>query len=72
MVVLVVVLIGGLDSLAGCIAGGLVLAIGENLANYYLSPYLPGIGSIFGVILILAILLFRPNGIFGAKPVERV
>jgi len=72
MVVLVVVLIGGLDSLAGCIAGGLVLAIGENLANYYLSHYLPGIGSIFGVLLILAILLLRPNGIFGAKPVERV
>jgi branched-chain amino acid transport system permease protein len=72
MVVLIVVLIGGLDSLAGCIVGGLILAIGENLANYYLSPYLPGIGSIFGVILILIILLIRPFGIFGNKPVERV
>jgi branched-chain amino acid transport system permease protein len=72
MVVLVVVLIGGLDSLAGCIVGGLTLAIGENLANYYLSPYVPGIGSIFGVVLILLILLFRPNGIFSAKPVERI
>jgi branched-chain amino acid transport system permease protein len=72
MVVLVVVLIGGLDSLVGCVVGGLVLAIGENVANYYLSPYIPGIGSIFGVILILLILLFRPNGIFGAKPVERI
>jgi branched-chain amino acid transport system permease protein len=72
LVVLVVVLIGGMDSLAGCIAGGLVLAIGNNLSSYYLDPYLPGISSIFGVILILLILLFRPNGIFGFKPVERV
>jgi branched-chain amino acid transport system permease protein len=72
MVVLVVVLIGGMDSIAGCIAGGLILAIGQNLANYYLSTYLPGIGNVFGLIVILIILLFRPNGIFGAKPVERV
>jgi branched-chain amino acid transport system permease protein len=72
LVVLVVVLIGGMDSLSGCIAGGLVLAIGNNLSSYYLDPYLPGVSSIFGVILILLILLFRPNGIFGFKPVERV
>jgi branched-chain amino acid transport system permease protein len=72
MVVLVVVLLGGMDSVIGCIVGGLVLAVGENLANYYLGLYLPGIDSIFGVILILLILLFRPNGLFGTKPVERV
>jgi branched-chain amino acid transport system permease protein len=72
MVVLVVVLIGGMDSLVGCIFGGLLLAIGENLANYYLSQYLPGVGSIFGVILILLVLMVRPNGLFGSKPVERV
>jgi branched-chain amino acid transport system permease protein len=72
MVVLVVVLIGGMDSIAGCIAGGLVLSIGQNLANYYLSDLFPGIGSVFGMILILVILMFRPSGIFGAKPVERV
>jgi branched-chain amino acid transport system permease protein len=72
MVVLVVVLVGGMESITGCIAGGLALAIGQNLANYYLSDFLPGIGSVFGMILILIILLFRPHGIFGTKPVERV
>jgi branched-chain amino acid transport system permease protein len=72
MVVLVVVLVGGMDSLVGCIFGGLMLAIGENLANYYLQDYIPGIGSIFGVIMILLVLLIRPNGLFGSKPVERV
>ncbi len=72
MVVLVVVLMGGMDSIIGCIVGGLILAIGQNLANYYLNSYLPGFDSVFGVILILIILIFRPNGIFGIKPVERV
>jgi branched-chain amino acid transport system permease protein len=72
MVVLVVVLMGGMDSIIGCIAGGLVLAIGQNLAGYYLGSLVPGIETVFGVILILIILIFRPNGIFGARPVERV
>ena len=72
MVVLVVVLIGGMDSLVGCIFGGLLLAIGENLANYYLSSYLPGVGQIFGIVLILFILIIRPNGLLGSQPVERV
>jgi branched-chain amino acid transport system permease protein len=72
MVVLVVVLIGGMDSITGSIVGGLILVIGQNFTDYYLGAFLPGIGQVFGVILILIILLFRPNGIFGAKPVERV
>ncbi len=72
MVVLIVVLIGGMDSITGSIVGGLILVIGQNFADYYLGSLLPGIGQVFGVILILIILLFRPNGIFGAKPVERV
>ena len=72
MVVLVVVLLGGMDSITGCLVGGLILAVGESLASYYLGPYLPGIEAIVGVCLILLILLSRPNGILGSKPVERV
>ena len=72
MLVLAVVLIGGLDSLIGCLVGGLILAIGHNLTSYYLSPYAPGIESIFSMILILVVLLIRPNGLFGTRPIERV
>lgn len=72
MLVLAVVLIGGLDSFVGCIVGGLILAIGHNLASYYLGPYLSGIESIFGMVLILVILLIRPTGLFGTRPIERV
>ncbi|MFC2034536.1 branched-chain amino acid ABC transporter permease [Chloroflexota bacterium] len=72
MFILAVVLIGGMDSFVGCVFGGLILAIGVNLVSYYLGPYLPGIGSIFSMILILLVLLIRPNGLMGMKPIERV
>jgi len=72
MVVLAVALMGGLDSLVGCVIGGLILAIGENLVSFYLNPFLPGIGIIFGMFLILLVLLTRPKGLFGAKSIERV
>lgn len=72
LLVLAVVLIGGLDSLTGCIFGGLILAVGHNLTSYYLGPLFPGIDSIFSMILILVILLVRPTGLMGTRPIERV
>jgi len=72
LLVLAVVLLGGMDSIIGCIVGGLVLAIGQNLASFYLSEVFPGVESIFGMVLILVILLVRPSGLFGTNPIERV
>jgi branched-chain amino acid transport system permease protein len=72
MVVLAVVLIGGLDSLIGCVLGGLILAIGMNLASYYIGPHLTSIEGIFSMVLILIMLLIRPSGLLGTKPIERV
>ena len=72
LLVLAVVLIGGLDSLIGCIVGGMILAIGTNLVSYYVGPYLPGIDSNISMILILVVLLIRPSGLLGTKPIERV
>jgi len=72
LLVLAVVLIGGLDSLIGCIVGGMILAIGTNLVSYYISPHIPGIDSNFSMILILLVLLIRPSGLMGTRPIERV
>ena len=72
MVVLAVVLIGGMESLIGCIVGGLILAVGQNLSSYYLGPHVPGIETIFSMVMILVILLIRPSGLFGTRPIERV
>jgi branched-chain amino acid transport system permease protein len=72
LLVLAVALLGGLDSLIGCLVGGFILAIGANMAGYYLDPYLPSIGAFFSMILILLVLLIRPTGLFGTRPIERV
>jgi branched-chain amino acid transport system permease protein len=72
MIVLAVVLIGGLDSLIGCVLGGLILAIGMNLSSYYVGPHLPGVEGIFSMALILIVLLVRPSGLLGTRPIERV
>jgi len=72
LVVLAVVLIGGMDSLVGCVFGGLILAIGTNLTSFYLGPLVSGIESIFGMVVILLVLLVRPAGLMGTRPIERV
>ena len=72
LLVLAVVLIGGLDSLIGCIVGGLILAVGTNLVSYYIGPHIPGFESNFSMILILLVLLIRPSGLLGTRPIERV
>jgi len=72
LVVLAVVLIGGMDSLVGCIFGGLILAIGTTMTSFYLGPLVSGIDSIFGMILILLVLMLRPAGLMGSRPIERV
>ncbi|MBI4285599.1 MAG: branched-chain amino acid ABC transporter permease [Chloroflexi bacterium] len=72
LLVLAVVLVGGLDSLVGCVLGGLILAIGSNFTSYYLSQYLVGVESIVSVSLMLLVLLIRPDGLMGIKMIKRV
>jgi branched-chain amino acid transport system permease protein len=70
---LVVAMVGGLDSLPGALAGGLILGLVENVAAGYLDPYVGGgVMEVAGYILLLLILLVRPYGIFGLVRIERV
>ncbi|NOY46120.1 MAG: branched-chain amino acid ABC transporter permease [Deltaproteobacteria bacterium] len=69
-----VVILGGLDSVAGAIVGGILIGVLENLAGGYLDPYVPG-GSVKEVVpflVLLLILLVRPYGLFGTREIERV
>ena len=59
----VIVVLGGLGSVPGAIAGGILLGVVESLGAVYVSgAYKDGIGFI----LFLAVLLYRPSGLFGA------
>lgn len=68
-----VVILGGLTSVPGAILGGLIIGLGEKLSEIYLGPILGGgIENWFAYVLALGFLLFRPQGLFGDKIIDRV
>ena len=68
-----IVIIGGLDSLPGTIAAAMLIGIFESLGAGYLDPHLgPGFGTISSYLLLLAMLMVRPYGLFGQAPARRV
>ncbi|MDR7093967.1 branched-chain amino acid ABC transporter permease [Hydrogenophaga laconesensis] len=68
-----VVILGGLTSVPGAIIGGLIIGVGEKLSEVYLGPYVGGGVEIwFAYVLALVFLLFRPQGLFGEKIIDRV
>jgi branched-chain amino acid transport system permease protein len=68
-----VLVLGGFDSIAGAIVGGLIIGATENLAEVYLGSYVGGgIDSWVAYVVALGFLLVRPSGLFGQKLVERV
>lgn len=68
-----VVILGGLTSVPGAIIGGLIIGVGEKVAEVYLGPTLGGgIEFWFGYVLVLFVLLVRPQGLFGEKIIDRV
>ena len=68
-----VVILGGLTSVPGAIIGGLIIGVGEKLSEVFLGPYVGGgIEIWFAYMLALMFLLFRPQGLFGEKIIDRV
>ena len=68
-----VVILGGLTSLPGAIIGGLIIGVGEKLSEVYIGPMVGGgIETWFAYGLALCFLLFRPQGLFGDKIIDRV
>jgi branched-chain amino acid transport system permease protein len=67
------IILGGLDSVPGAIVGGLIIGVTENLAGFYLEPYLgTGINEITAFVIVLIVMMVRPYGLFGSKIIERV
>jgi branched-chain amino acid transport system permease protein len=68
-----VVILGGLTSVPGAIIGGLIIGVGEKLSEVYVGPMVGGgIEIWFAYMLALVVLLFRPQGLFGEKIIDRV
>lgn len=69
--------LGGFDSPLGAVVGGLTVGVVESLAiqyaeRYWITEWLDGIEIVLPFLLILVVLLVRPNGLFGRRIVERV
>jgi len=68
-----VVILGGLDSIMGAVIGGLIVGIVENFAAGYMDPYVGGGTKDFApYVLMILVLMIRPEGIFGRRRIERV
>jgi len=68
-----VLILGGFESIAGAIVGGLIVGASEKLAEVYIGPHVGGgIESWFPYVLALAFLLVRPEGLFGERRIDRV
>ena len=68
-----VLVLGGFTSIPGAIVGGLIIGIGEKMFEIYWGGLMGGgVESWFAFIIALIFLLFRPQGLFGDKIIERV
>ncbi len=68
-----VLILGGFTSVPGAIIGGLIIGVGEKVAEIYWGPLVGGaIENWFAYVLALVFLFFRPQGLFGERIIERV
>ncbi len=68
-----VLILGGFTSIPGAIVGGLIIGMGEKLFEVYWGGLLGGgVEGWFAYVIALIFLLFRPQGLFGEKIIERV
>ncbi|HWM81907.1 MAG TPA: branched-chain amino acid ABC transporter permease [Pseudolabrys sp.] len=68
-----VLILGGFTSVPGAIVGGIIIGVGEKLGEFYWGPLLgSGIESWLAYAIALIFLLFRPQGLFGERIIERI
>ncbi|MFC0279349.1 branched-chain amino acid ABC transporter permease [Falsigemmobacter intermedius] len=68
-----VLMLGGFTSIPGAIVGGLIIGVGEKLFEFFIGPMIGGATeNWFAYVLALLFLVFRPQGLFGDRIIERV
>lgn len=68
-----VVILGGMESIPGCLVGGFIIGCVESLTSGYLTPVLGvDVGEVAPFVVMILFLLVRPYGLFGLKTIERV
>ncbi len=69
LIAFVIVVLGGMGSIAGALAGGIGVGVVQSLAGYYVAP---AYAQMFFFLLFLLVMIFRPSGLFGQAGAEMV
>jgi branched-chain amino acid transport system permease protein len=64
LIAFVIVVLGGMGSIEGALAGGICIGVVQSVSSYYIAP---AYGQMFFFILFLLVMIFRPDGILGQK-----
>jgi len=68
-----VLILGGFTSIPGAIVGGIIIGLGEKIGEFYWGPLFgSGIETWLAYVIALVFLLFRPQGLFGERIIERI
>jgi branched-chain amino acid transport system permease protein len=67
-----VLLLGGIESIPGAFVGAFIIGITESLAGTYIDPHVTGFRELLPYLLMVAILILRPNGLFGLREIRRI
>jgi branched-chain amino acid transport system permease protein len=67
-----VLLLGGIESIPGAFVGALIIGIAETIAGTYIDPHIAGFRELLPYVLMVAILILRPHGLFGLREIRRI
>jgi branched-chain amino acid transport system permease protein len=67
-----VVLLGGLESIPGTLVGGLIIGLSQGLVSASKAPMVRNATEIMPYVVLLIVLILRPEGLFGQKRIERI
>ena len=72
MTAMPVLLLGGIESVPGAFVGALIIGVVETFSSTYIDPHVTAFSSALPYILMVVILMVRPNGLFGLKEIRRI
>lgn len=67
-----VLLLGGIESVPGAFIGALIIGLVETLSGTYIDPHVTAFREVLPFVLMVVILMVRPNGLFGLKQIRRI
>lgn len=68
----VAAVVGGIGSIPGAAAGGIIMGLSESLVKGYISPRWAGLADALAFAILIIVLLFKPSGMFGSAVREKV